>query len=248
MSASSTNKQVPQKGKQPKEMRKMEREPGTKKSWGYKTPKRNHSEPRVRKYFTESERDQFVSEMASYQSRQIKRILNDEILCERAGKLSHLLLSDLHKYYQSKDINSMPRKTQKRSPPGFVQDDETVLNKIPKQGKELLEENEVHLMLSNILDESDNDVDDDDANKTWVSSTSNSTKPDSITQPRSSRSVAIGDLLLGSLGREMNDSPRTLNPWRKEMTTARGISNNLMNQGPEPDLLRWGDADSTRIW
>jgi len=245
---SSTN--VPEKGKQPKEARNMERESKTKKLKGHKNLKRNQKEISSNKHFSQSELDRFVHEMALYQSRQVKRILNDEISCERAGKLSHLLLSDLHTYYQIEYANDKPKKIPNRIPPGFVPDAQMPLkNNVQKLSKELLEENEVNLMLLNILEESDNDEDDDDADKTWASSTSNSTKPESFTQSNTTgRSVAIGDLLVGSMGHNVNSSPKSLNPWRVEMTTARNASNGRTEQNSAADLLHWGDVSSTRIW
>lgn len=244
----SANRQDPPKGKQ-KETCKMERKPEKKKS-SIKISNKNQSKESSNKYFSESELDQFVCKMALYQSHQIMRILKDEILCERAGKLSHLLLSDLHKYYQMKDTittttTTIPIKTPNRSPPGFVQDAEIMMkSNAPRLGKEMLEETEVNLMLSNILDESD-----DDADKTWASSTSNSTKPDSFPQSKTaSRSVAIGDLLLGSLGNDVNSSPKSTNPWKMEMTATHNVSNESLDQRSASDLLLWGDVCSTKIW
>jgi hypothetical protein len=245
---SSTN--VPEKGSQPKEARNMERETGAKKLKGHQNIKRNKKGIPSNKHFSQSELDRFVREMALYQSRQVKRILNDEISCERAGKLSHLLLSDLHQYYQIEYANAKPKKIPNRIPPGFVPDSQMPLkNNVQKLSKELLEENEVNLMLLNILDESDNDEDDDDADKTWASSTSNSTKPESFSQSNTTgRSVAIGDLLVGSMGHHVNSSPKSLNPWRVEMTTAPNASNGRTEQNSAADLLHWGDMSSTRIW
>lgn len=248
-SVSSTNQQDPPKEKYLKETCKMERKPEKKKS-SIKNSNKNQIKESSNKYFSESELDQFVCKMALYQSRQIMRILKDEILCERAGKLSHLLLSDLHKYYQIKDTitatsTNIPIKTPNRSPPGFVQDAEIMMkSNAPRLGKEMLEETEVNLMLSNILDESD-----DDADKTWASSTSNSTKPDSFPQSKiASRSVAIGDLLLGSLGNDVNSSPKSTNPWNMEMTSTHNVSNESLEHSSASQLLLWGDGGSTKIW
>lgn len=251
-SSNSQNIETPSKG--PLDVSMTQRVPSNKKTFPKQTEtNRNKSKGRLSiggntsKLLSQEELEESIYTMALFQTRQLDRILNEQLECYSVGRLSDLLLSDLPKYYKAENMDKRSIIHSNQGTLRVTEQTESSLDtNLPEEDKEHLEQHGVSLILSNIL----SDDEDDDADKTWASSTSSSTKPESqLNSKETGRSIALGDLLVSSIGNDVYNSTKPVNPWNThvEPISAKEKYESLESKA-ETQILLWGDSNSERIW